>query len=74
MRTTPGFFGPNAPAVAVKAKDEITLDFRLVPAAGGPTPKAADTLKAKAKHDGEDVLTPLVERAAAAVLSGAKGD
>lgn len=54
---------------AVKAKDEITLDFRLVPA-GGSTPKAADTLKAKAKHDGEDVLTPLIERAAAAVLGG----
>lgn len=56
-------------SAAVKAKDEITLDFRLMPA-GGSTPKASDTLKAKAKYDGEDVLTSLVERAAAAVLSG----
>jgi len=55
---------------SVKAKDEITLDFRLMPAGGGSTPKAADMLKAKAKHDGEDVLTPLIERAAAAVLGG----
>ncbi len=54
----------------VKAKDEITLDFRLMPTGGGSTPKAAETLKAKAKYDGEDVLTPLIEQAARAVLSG----
>jgi hypothetical protein len=57
-------------STAVKAKDEITLDFRLMPAAGGSTPKVADTLKAKARHDGEDVLTPLIERLAAAVSGG----
>jgi hypothetical protein len=58
---------------AVKAKDEITLDFRLMPAAGGSTPRAADTLKAKAKYDGEDVITPLLEQAARAILGGVSG-
>lgn len=57
-------------STAVKAKDEITLDFRLMPAAGGSTPKLADTLKAKARYDGEDVLTPLIQRLAAAVSGG----
>lgn len=59
---------------SIKAKDEITVEFRLLPAGGGSTPKAANTLKAKAKSDGEDVLTPLIEQVATAVLSSvAKG-
>lgn len=62
-------------AESTKAKDEVTLEFRL----GAPDAVLranAQTEKAKASHDGEDLLTPLVEKAsesiAAAVLKGRK--
>ena len=54
----------------VRAKDEIELSYRL----GTPdTVEAARpvTAKAKAKTDGEDVLTPLVEKAASAIVASA---
>ena len=54
----------------VKSKDELTLDYRLQGAAGG-APVVARQLKAKAKADGEDLITQLVEQAATAVLSEA---
>ncbi|HEU4594713.1 MAG TPA: hypothetical protein VFS10_06060 [Pyrinomonadaceae bacterium] len=69
--TTTAIYTAADVSSAVKAKDEITFDFKLMPAGGGSTPKAANTLKAKAKHDGEDVLTPLIEQAATAILNGA---
>jgi len=51
----------------VRAKDEIELSYRF------GTPDAVEaakpvTAKAKAKTDGEDVLTPLVEKAASAIV------
>ena len=55
-------------ASTTKAKDELTLEFRV----GNPdavlqlSPK---TEKAKAKSDGEDLLTPLVEKAAEAIAA-----
>ena len=52
----------------VKAKSEITYDYKLL-AAGNSTPVLANTIKAKAKRDGEDIVTPLVEQAAGAILS-----
>lgn len=58
-------------ASSVKAKDEITIDYRLMSAAQATTPVAAKTLKGKAKSDGEDVLTPLIEQEATAVLASA---
>lgn len=51
----------------VQAKDEVTLEYTLRDASG-QTVLLANTRKAKAKRDGEDVLTPLVEKAAAAVV------
>jgi hypothetical protein len=55
----------------VKAKDEITLEYKLEPV-GGARPALSKTDKAKAKSDGEDVLTPLIERAAEAIVAAAK--
>ena len=54
----------------IRAKDEIELSYRL------GTPDAVETArpvtsKAKAKTDGEDVLTPLVEKAASAIVAAA---
>lgn len=55
----------------IKAKDEITLDYKLE-AVGGARPALSKTEKAKARSDGEDVLTPLIERAAEAIVAAAK--
>ena len=57
-------------ASETRRKDEITLDYRV------GTPESvvnarAISAKAKAKVDGEDLLTPLVERAAQDVLATA---
>lgn len=57
-------------ASSVKAKDEVTMEYRLMPT-NGSTPVIAKTLKAKAKTDGEDILTQLIEQAASAVLAEA---
>lgn len=55
-------------AASTHAKDEIRLEYRLSTADGraqlGPTAE-----KAKAATDGEDLLTPLIERAAEAVAA-----
>jgi hypothetical protein len=54
-------------ATSTKAKDEIQLEYRVSSPAGatevGPTRE-----KRKAKFDGEDLLTPLVEKAAQAIV------
>ena len=53
---------------SIKAKDEVTLEYRLEPT--DPAGKrAANTAKAKASQDGEDILTGLVEKAAGVVLA-----
>ena len=56
-------------ASAVKAKDEVTLDFKLYAPGSEATPKVASSIKAKAKSDGEDVLTSLIEQAANAIVT-----
>jgi hypothetical protein len=58
-------------ASTTKARDELRLDFKLTSADGKPElgPKSD---KAKAKADGEDLLTPMVERAAEAIAAAAK--
>jgi len=55
-------------ASSTKAKDEMRIEYRLSPVSGGTTlgPK---TERAKAKVDGEDLLTPLVQKVAAAVAA-----
>lgn len=55
-------------AVSTKAKDEMRLEYRLAQTDGGPT-FGPRTETAKAKVDGEDLLTPLVERVAEAVAA-----
>ncbi|HVF26612.1 MAG TPA: hypothetical protein VM943_00130, partial [Pyrinomonadaceae bacterium] len=57
-------------ASSIKAKDELSLEYKLE-STEGARPGVANTAKGKAKSDGEDVLTPLVERAAEAVVAAA---
>ncbi len=55
----------------IKAKDEMTLDVRLErPGASSST--FAQQYKGKAKAAGEDMITPLVQQAAQAMLAAAK--
>lgn len=53
----------------VKTRDELTLDYRLETIDGGVVVK--NTSKAKASSDGEDLLTPLVEKSAEAIAGAA---
>jgi hypothetical protein len=55
-------------ASTIKAKDELTIEYKLE-ATDGAKPEVTNTAKAKAKSDGEDVLTPLIEKAAEAVVA-----
>jgi hypothetical protein len=54
-------------ATNVKTKDELTLDWRLETSDGGVAAK--NNTKAKASSDGQDLLTPMVERAAETIAS-----
>jgi hypothetical protein len=51
----------------VKTRDELALDWRLESIDGGVVAK--NNAKAKASSDGEDLLTPMVERAAETIAS-----
>jgi hypothetical protein len=51
----------------VKSKDHISLEIKLV-VTGGASPVAAKQFQAKAKADGEDIITPLVEQAAQMIV------
>jgi hypothetical protein len=55
----------------IKAKDEMTLDVRLE-RPGATTSTLAQQYKGKAKSAGEDIITPLVQQAAQAMLAAAK--
>ena len=55
----------------IKAKDEMTLDVRLE-RPGATTSTFAQSYKGKAKSAGEDIITPLVQQAAQAMLAAAK--
>jgi hypothetical protein len=52
----------------IKAKDELTLDVRLE-RPGSTTPSFAQTFKGKAKSAGEDIITPLSQQAAQAIVT-----
>ena len=54
----------------IRNKDELTLDWRLEAADG--TVRAAEREKKRAASDGEDLLTPLVQRAAEQIVAAAK--
>jgi hypothetical protein len=49
----------------VKAKDEISLDFKLHQ---GESTVFGKQYKAKAKSDGEDIISPMIEQVAQAIL------
>jgi hypothetical protein len=52
----------------IKSKDDVTVQYQLV-STGQNTPLLQNSLQGKAKSDGEDVLTPLLQQTANAVLT-----
>lgn len=52
----------------VKAKTEEVFEYRLMTPLSNP-PVLANSMKAKAKKDGEDIITPLVMQADAAIVA-----
>ncbi len=52
----------------IKSKDDVTVQYQLV-ATGQTSPALQNSLQGKAKSDGEDVLTPLLQQEASAVLT-----
>ena len=54
----------------IKTGDTVTLEYRLV-APGSSSPVGSATLQGKAKADGEDVLSRLIEQLAGAVTTAA---
>jgi hypothetical protein len=57
----------GAIASVARANDEITFEFRLM-SSDGVRQLAGSNTKAKVKKDGEDVLTPMIESAAQAIV------
>jgi hypothetical protein len=55
-------------ATFTKANDEITFEYKLVTSASA-RPVATKITRAKVKSDGEDVLTPMIQSAAEAILA-----
>ncbi len=51
----------------IKSKDEISIEAK-VNAPGNPTAVVSKQVKAKAKSDGEDIISPLVEQIAQAIV------
>jgi hypothetical protein len=51
----------------VKSKDELTLDIKLQ-APKDSTPAVVKQFKSKAKSNGEDIISPVIEQAAQAIL------
>lgn len=54
---------------SIKAKDELSLEYKLQVPEGEQKPILANSSKAKAKSDGEDVITPQIEKAAEAIVT-----
>jgi hypothetical protein len=52
----------------IKSKDDMSVGYQLIPT-GQDKAKLENTLKGKAKTDGEDVLTPLIQQAATTILT-----
>lgn len=56
----------------VKAGDSLSLQYKLV-RVGEEQPAKADTVLGKAKSNGEDVLSPMIEAVAVAVVGSVSG-
>lgn len=52
----------------IKAKSEVSFDYKVT-APGNATPVISNNSKAKAKEDGEDIVSPLIEQAAGVILT-----
>jgi len=52
----------------IKSKDDVTVEYHLFPT-GQDKARLENSLKGKAKSDGEDVLTPLIQQAANTILT-----
>ena len=52
----------------IKSKDNVAVQYQLTPT-GQTAPIAQESLQGKAKSDGEDVLTPLLQHTAETVLT-----
>jgi len=61
----------GAAQAGTKRGDAFALDYRLVPV-GASAPLKAETLQGKADGDGQDVLSPMIERLAGAVSTAAQ--
>lgn len=68
--TAGGLQAASALAEQTKAKDEVRLEYKLI-SSGGETLFGPKTEQQVAKSDGEDLVTPLVTRAAQAILGRA---
>jgi hypothetical protein len=55
-------------AANIKAKDELSLEYKLDKTENAST-VLTNTGKAKAKSDGDDILTPVIESAAQTIVS-----
>src|SRR5687768_4176526 len=66
-----GVYTTAAIASSIKAKDEVSLEYKLDSVETSKT-VLSNTAKAKAKSDGEDILTPSVETAARTIVSTVK--
>ncbi len=60
--------GGGSSAGNIKAKDELSLEYKLDSIDSSRT-LLTDSSKAKAKSDGEDIVTPQVEKAAQAIVA-----
>ena len=60
-------------ANTIKAKDELTLEYKLVSAADSKT-LVSNSLTEKAKENGEDIITKMIETAANEVLTKVAGN
>jgi hypothetical protein len=63
---TSAIMGASNVSANVKSKDEITLDLKLNKADGGPA--LAKVYKAKAKSNGDDIISQIVEQAAQGIV------
>ena len=63
-----GVYTTAAIAASIKAKDELSLEYKLDKTETAST-TVSNTAKAKAKSDGDDILSPLIESAAQTIVS-----
>lgn len=59
-------------ANTIKAKDELTLEYKLV-SVGDSKTLVSNSIKEKAKENGEDIITGMIEKAANEVLTKVAG-